>query len=156
MSALILALSVVLGQSNLLNISGTIVDSNNVPIAQADVFMEHGITGPVTAAKTNAQGEYTFQNVDPGFVSVFAIKRGYAFNGFTEYTSKLEGGVNPPIVLSTSSPLKIKISDHQKAAAVFQGFRVDDSCSLRIIRAGKTQLLQMHFTERHPAKQGRF
>ena len=48
------------------------------------------------------------------------------------------------------------ISDRQKATAVFQRFRVDDRCSLKIIRAGKTQLLQMHFIERHPAKQGRF
>ena len=48
------------------------------------------------------------------------------------------------------------ISDRQRAAAVFQSFRVDDRCQLKVIRAGKTQLLQMHFTERHPAKQGRF
>lgn len=114
MAALILALTTLLGQGELVTISGTVVDANNVPISQADVFMENGITGPITATKTNPDGKYTFHDIIPGFVSVFAIKRGHAFNGFTDYTSKLEIKINSPIVLSTSTPLKVTINNHQK------------------------------------------
>jgi hypothetical protein len=93
------------------SISGTVVDTNGNPIPQAEVYIEQGITGAITRTKTGNLGEYTFSDVYPGFVGVFAYKPGFAFNGYSAHTSIAETKKSPSITLEAPSELNIKILD---------------------------------------------
>jgi hypothetical protein len=51
------------------------------PIPGARVFLETGLDGPITTVETDAQGAYTFENVIPTLVGVFAHSPGLAIDG---------------------------------------------------------------------------
>ncbi len=65
----------------LAKITGTVRDAGAAPIAGANVFLEAGLEGPLIARQTDASGAFSFSDVLPGTVSVFAYAPGRAIDG---------------------------------------------------------------------------
>lgn len=62
-------------------VSGRVVDANGQPVANAQIFLEPGVTRPVLTVDADAQGEFMFDDVPPQFVGVFAHSPGRGFGG---------------------------------------------------------------------------
>lgn len=57
------------------------IDVSGRPVADARVFTEEGIDGPIQETRSDAQGQYRFAEVGAGITGVFAIAPGHAWGG---------------------------------------------------------------------------
>lgn len=64
-------------------VSGHVLDPQGNPLAGARVFCEPGIAGALRETKAGQDGAYTFDDVPPENIGVFAIADGHAFGGTT-------------------------------------------------------------------------
>lgn len=80
MNAAIAALAI-LATSGLAGVEGRVLDDGGRPIANARVFMEQGLGGPVEEVRSGADGVYRFNEVLPKQTGFFAIASGYSFGG---------------------------------------------------------------------------
>ena len=82
--------------ANASEISGRVIDASGRPIADARVFTEEGIDGPIQETRTDAQGQYRITDVAAGITGVFAIAPGHAWGGqsVTLAHNEVRGGVD--------------------------------------------------------------
>ena len=83
MNALALLSLILAAAPGVSSISGQVLDTNQKPIAGAQVFLEQGLSGPLSRTLSDADGAYKFEDVLPGFIGVFAISDSYAYDGFS-------------------------------------------------------------------------
>lgn len=79
--ALILSLLLAPTIARAASVSGTVSDAEGSPIPGARVFLEAGIDGPIVEVASGEKGAFSFSDVQPGSVGVFAHKPGMAFGG---------------------------------------------------------------------------
>jgi hypothetical protein len=65
------------------DVRGVVVDGANRPLADAPVFLEESLGGPLRAGRTDSEGGFAFSQIPPGRVGVFAVAPGHAFAGET-------------------------------------------------------------------------
>ena len=73
-------------------VSGVVEDPNGVPLPDAQVFLEPGLTGLMEAQVTDASGVFRFENLTPGAVGLIAFHPDYAFAG-THLNISIEGKI---------------------------------------------------------------
>ncbi|MCH7958615.1 MAG: carboxypeptidase regulatory-like domain-containing protein [Candidatus Hydrogenedentes bacterium] len=81
MNTLIGVLMVALAADGGTAISGIVHDSRDRPIANARVFVEQGLTGPLVSTTTDPDGAFHIEQLGAGVVGIFAIAEGKAFGG---------------------------------------------------------------------------
>src|SRR5215475_11834912 len=75
----LLSLSVLsYGQTIDANLVGTVVDASGAAVPNATIEITHTGTGVKTTAKTNADGQYRFNNIPIGLYNVTATANGFA------------------------------------------------------------------------------
>ncbi len=76
----LLGLSATLSYSQTIdaNLVGTIVDPSGAAVPNASVEITHVATGTKTGTKTNADGQYRFNNIPIGLYNVTATAQGFA------------------------------------------------------------------------------
>ena len=63
------------------DITGQVVDARDRPVANARVFVEHGLESSLLESTTSSSGTFRFEGLGAGLVGVFAIADGFAFGG---------------------------------------------------------------------------
>lgn len=63
------------------SLSGSVVDMQDRPVAGARVFLEPGLLGALREGAVGADGRFSFDDVLPGAVGVFAVAPGFGFAG---------------------------------------------------------------------------
>src|SRR6516225_3928010 len=74
---LLAVLTTAFAQKITATLTGTVVDSTNALVADAAVTVTNQTTGSVRTAKTNAEGQYSVPELDPGIYSVKVNKAGF-------------------------------------------------------------------------------
>ena len=62
-------------------VSGRVVDPSGAPIANARVFLEPGVPNPVRMLESDHDGQFSFDDVPPKFIGLFAHTPGRGFSG---------------------------------------------------------------------------
>lgn len=111
-SALLILLAPLL-TVNAATLSGQVTDDHGAPVAGARVFVETGPALVLQETLADASGRYTFDEVPPGRIGVFAYAPGHAFGGMTPDLGAGEDSVVAPIRLGASATLSGKIVDQK-------------------------------------------
>src|SRR4051794_16173767 len=59
------------------NLVGTVVDSSGATVPNANIEITHVTTGTKTTTKTNADGQYRFNNIPVGLYNLTASSEGF-------------------------------------------------------------------------------
>ena len=95
-------------------ISGHIVDEAQVPLPNAQVFMEQGLLAPLVRVTSDEKGYFEFSHVLPGKVGVIAHSPGHAFNGFTASVGTGDIRTDKTIVLPPSGQVVGRVTNTRK------------------------------------------
>jgi len=87
-------------------ISGQIVDANGAAIPHAQVFLEPGLGGMIRDTISGDSGSFSFDDVAPGPVGLFAIAPGFGFEG--QHLTIAVADTIPPIQLTLHPAAQIK------------------------------------------------
>lgn len=74
------------------DIEGTVVDDSKAAAPNAQVFLEESLSATIRVVQADANGHFSFRDVDPGLVGLVAVADGLSFGG-SSYT--LKGGSAP-------------------------------------------------------------
>jgi hypothetical protein len=96
------------GQTIDANLVGTVLDASGATVPNANIEIQHVATGTKATTKTNADGQYRFNNIPIGFYNVTATAAGFA-------TSTLK---NVDIQLSKTSTANITLQVGSVATSV--------------------------------------
>ena len=95
------------------SIEGRVVDASGNPIADARVFVEMGLGGPLDATHSARDGGFSFHNVRPSNpATVFAIRDGYSFGGKSERVAIAAEIRGMEIRLGRPGSVSGKVSNH--------------------------------------------
>lgn len=100
--------------ADLATVSGRIVDSDLKPISGAQVFFEPGLTRSIQMVRTEADGAFSFENVPPERVGIFAYADGYSFNGKSIWLGSGDAASGHSIVLTEPGKLSIQVTENKK------------------------------------------
>ena len=111
---LILSATTLAWSVELSSISGTVVNADQQPIPNAQVFLEQDLLSPLSRVTTDASGQFTFSNILPGTVGIVAYTPGLAFNGFTTTLGTGDIRSNNTIVLAQAGEVKGRVIARKK------------------------------------------
>ncbi len=109
----------------LAKIEGTVRDSHGQPIANAKVFLEAGLDGPLSVTQTNVSGAFNFTGVLPGVVGVFAYAPGYALDGHSA-----------SLAIDAAETLDLVLPEPGTLAGIVQDEKAQPIAGARITRVG--------------------
>src|SRR5436305_10501720 len=91
-----IALFAALGLSSLLygqtidaNLVGTVADASGAPVPNANIEITNKATGVKTVTKTNAAGQYRFNNIPAGVYNLTATASGFATSNLKDVDIQL-------------------------------------------------------------------
>jgi len=92
-------------------ITGQVTDNQDQPVAAARVFAEPGIGGTLLETQASPEGRFSFADIAPGEVGIFAIAPGFGFGG--KHLNLVAGDeqVEVPITLSPAERLSGRVSN---------------------------------------------
>jgi hypothetical protein len=64
-------------------IGGTVIGPDGAPVANAQVFCELGLEGPLDTVRTDAEGRFTLTAIGAGTAGIFVASEGLAYGGAT-------------------------------------------------------------------------
>ena len=119
------------GQTIDANLVGTVVDSSGAAVPNANIEITHVATGTKTTTRTNADGQYRFNNIPTGMYNVTAAAAGFS-------TASLK---NVDIQLSKTSTANITVQVGQVSTTV-------DVSEVGVVIDTTTAQLQSNFDAR--------
>lgn len=108
------------------SIRGKVIDSDNIPVKNAEVYCEQNLLGPLVRTYTDGNGEFEFQNLIEGPTGIFATTEGMAWSGIHINLPAEENILSLEIVLVPSKTIRgrVVLNEKGKEIGVF-GAEVD-------------------------------
>ena len=91
------------------SIKGRVLDSNNLPVKNAEVYCEQNLMSPLIQTFTDNEGQFSFQNLTEGPTGIFATTGGMAWSGIHINLPAEENITDVEIILIPAKSLKGRV-----------------------------------------------